>query len=172
VADLFHSIRKAGNAAVHHGQGDPTLHCWLSDGDVLIQRTNTLELVGSTAIYRGPSRTYVYPDLMMRVRIVDDAQRFLVWRYMNGRVARMYLQARATGTAGNIPKVNGATVRCVIVPVPPPLERSLLVRQLEASLTGAEAIEGAVKAALSRHASIDQSILARAFRGELVGSTV
>ena len=44
---------------------------FLETGDVLVQRSNTAELVGTTAIFDGPPATFVYPDLMMRLRFKD-----------------------------------------------------------------------------------------------------
>ncbi len=39
---------------------------WLEPGDLLIQRANSIEFVGAAAIFDGPRKTYIYPDLMMR----------------------------------------------------------------------------------------------------------
>jgi type I restriction enzyme S subunit len=44
-------------------------HLWLTPGDILIQRANTLEYVGISAIYNGPEKTFIYPDLMMSKRL-------------------------------------------------------------------------------------------------------
>ena len=42
-------------------------HLWLSNGDILIQRGNSKELVGIAAVYDGPSNEFIYPDLMMKI---------------------------------------------------------------------------------------------------------
>ena len=44
-------------------------HLWLQEGDILIQRSNSEQYVGVAAVYRGPPREFIYPDLMMKVRI-------------------------------------------------------------------------------------------------------
>lgn len=46
---------------------------FLKPGDVLVQRSNTIDLVGTTAVFDGPADVYAYPDLMMRVRFKDPA---------------------------------------------------------------------------------------------------
>ncbi|RWI18630.1 MAG: hypothetical protein EOQ92_22970 [Mesorhizobium sp.] len=53
---------------------------WLVPGDLLVQRANTIEYLGSTAIFDGPVKTYIYPDLMMRLRINDHELRRYLWR--------------------------------------------------------------------------------------------
>jgi type I restriction enzyme, S subunit len=52
---------------------------YLKPGDVLVQRSNTLDLVGTTAVFDGPVGMYVYPDLMMRMRFRDDATAHWFW---------------------------------------------------------------------------------------------
>ena len=50
---------------------DPHSDLFLQGGDVLIQRSNTPELVGTAAVFDGPSAVYTYPDLIMRLRFKD-----------------------------------------------------------------------------------------------------
>ena len=45
---------------------------WLSPGDVLIQRGNSLEYVGIAAVYEGAEHQFIYPDLMIRIRVADS----------------------------------------------------------------------------------------------------
>jgi type I restriction enzyme S subunit len=142
---------------------------WLRPGDLLVQRANTIEYVGSSAIYDGPEKTYIYPDLMMRIRITDPALRFYVCLYLNSPPARRYLQARATGTAGNMPKISGATLRNLPVPIPTVpggIQEAVTRMQALGSATDRTLAEcGTAHRLLSR---LDASILSRAFRGELV----
>lgn len=141
---------------------------WLEPGDLLIQRANSLEYLGAAAIYEGPRKTYIYPDLMMRVRIGCPHLRKLVWRYLNGQVARTYFQCNATGTAGNMPKINGDTVRKLIVPLPDPDG----IKRINAIIDHATAWLDKIATEHARAElllpKLDQAILAKAFRGELV----
>ncbi len=141
---------------------------WLRGGDILIQRANSLEHLGATAIYNGTERSFIYPDLMMRVRIADPSLRTYFWRYMNGRSARRWLKERATGTAGNMPKISGATLKELPVPVPPPGERAVINRRIDRAFAAIDRLEQAGIETEARLAALDQSILAKAFRGELV----
>ncbi|TWA89852.1 type I restriction enzyme S subunit [Azospirillum brasilense] len=141
---------------------------WLRDGDILIQRANSLEYLGATAIYKGEEKSFIYPDLMMRVRIADTSLRTYLWRYMNGRSARRWLRERATGTAGNMPKISGTTLKELPVPVPPPGERAVINRRIDQAFAAIDRLEQVSLENESRLATLDQSILAKAFRGELV----
>ncbi len=110
----------------------PESTLWLRPGDLLIQRSNTPELVGTAAIYDGPPDAYIYPDLMMRVRLRDSDLTRWVWRYLNSPGGRVRVRRLAAGSAGNMPKLNAAKLRSVRVPLPPPDEQRRIAAILDA----------------------------------------
>jgi len=147
----------------------PASPYWLRPGDVLVQRANTIDYVGATAIFDGPPQTYIYPDLMMRIRIKDQATRHLIWRFLNAEPARRYFRAHATGTAGNMPKINGTVLRALPISIPVAIEeRAEIVRRIETAFAWIDRLAGEAASARSLVDRLDQSILAKAFRGELV----
>ena len=147
----------------------PTSPYWLEPGDLLVQRSNTIEYVGAAAIFDGPCRTYIYPDLMMRIRIKDETNRLYVWRFLNSDEARRYFRERATGTAGNMPKINGGTLRSLPVPLPSTVgERQQIVRRIDTAFTWIDRLAAEATSARKLIDHLDQAILAKAFRGELV----
>src|SRR5262249_51894059 len=113
-------------------------------------------------------RTYIYPDLMMRLRMGDPVLRTYVWRYLNSPPARAYFQAKATGTAGNMPKINGETVRSLQVPVPPRAEMAEIVCRLAAAYSWLARLSAEHARAAQLLPKLEQAILAKAFRGQLV----
>lgn len=140
---------------------------WLRDGDLLIQRANTLEYVGVAAIYRGPERTFIYPDLMMRARVNDAADVRFVLRALSTEAARRYFRSNATGTAGSMPKVNQAVVSEVPIPLAPIAEQKRIADKLDALLARVDACRqrlDRVPAILKR---FRQSVLAAATSGKL-----
>jgi len=146
---------------------DPKSHAWLQPNDVLIQRANSLELLGSTAIYQGEANQYVYPDLMMRVRLEEASTRKLLILYLNSILARNYFQRNATGVAGNMPKINGATLKALPIPVPPLAEQHQIVAEVEARTTAIDKLEAELDRQITRSNRLRQSTLAAAFRGRL-----
>ena len=68
---------------------------FLEVGDVLVQRSNTAELVGTTAVYQGPEATFIYPDLMMRLRFKRPVEGEWFWRYANSRMGRTFFRSIA-----------------------------------------------------------------------------
>jgi type I restriction enzyme S subunit len=104
---------------------------WLMPGDLLVQRSNTRELVGTAAIYEGPPATYIYPDLMMRLRFADASIARWVWRYMNSPTGRRFFERIAAGAAGSMPKISGAKLRSMVIPLPGRTERERLLSLLD-----------------------------------------
>jgi len=143
-------------------------HLWLEDGDILIQRGNTLEYVGVSAIYRGPKKAFIYPDLMMKVKTQDNILvRYLHYSLLSEPV-RDYFRNNATGTAGNMPKINQKVVMSAPISVPPLNEQQEIVSRVNTLFALADQILEKQKNAQQKTIKLRSSILAKAFRGELV----
>jgi type I restriction enzyme S subunit len=141
---------------------------WLRPGDLLIQRSNSIDYVGVSAIYEGPPQTYLYPDLMVRIRIHNSICRKFIWRFLSSSFARSYFKRNATGTAGNMPKINGSVVRNLEIPTPSIAEMDDLNSHIECALARLDRLGAEAKSAAALLDRLDQAILGKAFRGELV----
>lgn len=89
---------------------DPRSELFLKPGDLLVQRSNTSELVGTAAVFDGPPQVYVYPDLMMRFRCRDLVTAQWVWRYANSHNGRRFFTSIAAGSTGSMPKISGGKI--------------------------------------------------------------
>ncbi len=105
---------------------------FLKNGDLLIQRGNSLEYVGIAAIYDGPDDAYIYPDLMMRLQLSTCVKTEFIHIMLVCADGRSYFQRNATGTQGTMPKVNQATVAGAPIPLPPLAEQSRIVTRVTA----------------------------------------
>ncbi len=146
----------------------PNAKYWLRKGDILVQRANSLEYVGATAIFDGPEQTYIYPDLMMRIRVSSNSLGTYLWRYLNSDIARQYFQSNATGTAGNMPKINGKVLKSTPIPLPPANGMDELLRLVDNSMSAINTIYFELAQAQRLRTRLEQATLAKAFRGELV----
>lgn len=143
-------------------------HLWLEPGDILIQRANTLEYVGVSAIYDGPRNTFIYPDLMMKCRPNSRIQGRFLFYVLSAESTRKYFRENATGTAGNMPKINQQTVMSTPIALPPIDEQAEIVRRVERLLSIADRMEQRRTAATKHVQRLTSLTLAKAFRGELV----
>lgn len=142
-------------------------YLWLKSGDILIQRGNTLEYVGIAAIYEGTPNEFIYPDLMMKVQANDKIISKYLYYVLLTEKTRNYFRNNATGTAGNMPKINQRVVMDTQISLPPLFEQQEIVNRVETLLKLADQIEEQYEAAQEQLDKLPQVILAKAFRGEL-----
>lgn len=88
-------------------------------------------------------------------------------QFLKMRLMENYQETRKAAAGGNQPNLNLNKVREIPVIVPPLPEQAEIVRRVEQLFAYADTIEKQVKSALTRVNSLTQSILAKAFRGEL-----
>lgn len=87
--------------------------------------------------------------------------------FMKIRLMENYEQTRKTAVGGNQPNLNLNKVREISIKLPSLEEQAQIVNRVEKLFAYADTIEKQVQAALLRVNNLTQSILAKAFRGEL-----
>ena len=81
---------------------------------------------------------------------------------------RKYFRDNATGTAGNMPKINQKVVSCAPIMLPSIEEQKSIVAVVEKLKRFSDLVVKRADSARGRSNDLTQSILAKAFRGELV----
>ena len=104
---------------------------WLRNNDLLIQRSNSRELVGTSCIYTGADNAYIYPDLMMRMRVLNGVDVQYIDYVLKSPMTRNYYMASASGTSESMPKINQKIVSFTLVPLPSLAEQKRIVEKLE-----------------------------------------
>lgn len=92
----------------------------LGIGDLLISRSNTIELVGLAGIFSEDRTDVSFPDTMMLLKI--DGQRVnaqYLEQYLLSRTGRRQLQAIAAGTSASMKKINRKGLASIQIPLPP-----------------------------------------------------
>jgi type I restriction enzyme S subunit len=141
---------------------------WLEPGDILIERSNTPQLVGTAALYPGERAFAIFPDLLIRARIAEPLLASYVEIVLRSDRSRQFFRQRAQGIAGSMPKIDQSTVLNLPVPLPPLPEQYRIVAEVERRLSIVAEIETVVANSLIRAARLRQSILRQAFAGQLV----
>ena len=133
---------------------------YLKQGDLLIQRGNSIDYVGISAIYDRPSDRFIYPDLMMRIQLTPSVDSRFVHRWLNCTFGRTYFMTNATGTQGTMPKVNQTTVAQTPVPLPPLAEQSRIVAEVEKLLVLTASLKARLTAAQTKQAHLAEALIA------------
>jgi hypothetical protein len=100
----------------------------LTDGDVLMSRANTSDLVGMVGTYRDIGGPCSYPDLMMRLRPGPAVSAEYLEIALRTPDARRQIQAVASGTSASMAKISSSTVLGLTISVPSRREQEGIVR--------------------------------------------
>lgn len=139
----------------------------LKSGDVLFNRTNSPELVGKTSIYRGEMPA-IYAGYLIKL---DYEKNIVVGDYLNyylnsSKAKEYYMQVKTDGVSQS--NINAKKIGEFEIPLPTITEQHEIVRLIDDLLARERSVQQAAEQALASIDLMKKSILARAFRGELV----
>lgn len=93
-------------------------HLWLKAGDILIQRGNSANFVGSNVLIYSDVEKTIYPDLMMKIRTNEALLPEYLSLWLSSPQTRNYMWERMTGTSGTMPKISKKVVESIPIHVP------------------------------------------------------
>ncbi|HEY9899311.1 MAG TPA: restriction endonuclease subunit S [Pantanalinema sp.] len=139
---------------------------FLEAGDILFNRTNSPELVGKTAVFEGADGPVSFASYLIRVRVRGCLPQ-IVSMYINSPFGRAWVGENINQQVGQA-NINGSKLRALTIPVPPLEEQRHIVAVVERALMSRGQVRETVGITLDGLETLTQSILAKAFRGELV----
>ncbi|MBA5863641.1 MAG: hypothetical protein GDA65_13175 [Nitrospira sp. CR1.1] len=147
---------------------DSRARYWVRNGDFLITRSNTPELVGHVAIASGIEKPTIYPDLIMRMN-PDPAKAVTEFLYYQMRTSalRKEISGRAQGANPTMKKISNEAVRTLPIVVPPIREQHRVVAQLDSLAAETQRLESIYRQKLAELGELKQSLLHQAFTGQL-----
>ena len=141
---------------------------WLTRGDILVQRSNTPDLVGTTAMYAGPDEWAIFPDLLIRVRVGEKVLPEYATLVLQSRRGRSYFKSRAKGLAGSMPKIDQSTIENFTIPVPSLDEQERVVAEVREQVDRVSHVSAELRRAWRRSGGLRKALLRTAFSGKLV----
>lgn len=141
----------------------------LESGDLLMIRSNgSVSIVGRCAMVRDIHTHLLYAGYLIRLRphfaAVDSA--FLYWQLIS-HALRHQIEKAAKSTSG-VNNINSGEIQSLIIAVCSIAEQREIVIQLEEKLSAVSALEADIDQNLQKAEALRQSILKKAFAGELV----
>ena len=111
---------------------DPVPELGIRDGDLLVSRANTRELVGSAAVPDQNFPRLMLCDKLYRLRVRAEVcdSRFIS-RYLGAAAARSQLELSATGASASMVNIGQTAVMDLLIALPPLAEQRAIVRLSE-----------------------------------------
>ncbi|MGE0684297.1 MAG: restriction endonuclease subunit S [Candidatus Binatia bacterium] len=137
----------------------------VQDGDVLVTRKNTYDLVAACVFVRNPPPKLLLPDTIFRFRLKANGKLIPVflWGILSFPSFRKQVQILASGSAGSMPNISKEKFMGVRLPVPP-----LSLQQKFAALVEChERQRAGQQEALRQAEHLFQTLLHPAFNGGL-----
>jgi type I restriction enzyme S subunit len=139
----------------------------LKAGDLLFNTRNSVELVGKVAIWPSAKPGYVYNNNLLRMRFTEDVLPEFAFWYMISPTFRRYLAGVKSATT-SVAAIYQRSIYAAPFPLPTLEVQRETVRMVRASMQWITTIAREQIGAFKLLDHLDQGLVAKAFRGELV----
>ena len=133
----------------------------VEDGDLLFNRTNSRELVGKTALFRG-NRQSIFAGYLVRFRMALDICPEYANFVMNSILHNEWCNEVKTDALGQS-NINATKLRMFRFPLPPSLEQSIIVAKVKKLLVLCDQLEVEIANNQSHSKQLMQAVLKEAF---------
>jgi len=138
----------------------------LEPGDVLFNRTNSPDLVGKTAIYRG-EQPAIYAGYLIRVKCAETLLPEYLNYALNSSVGRTYCW-QVKSDSVNQSNINAQKLKAFEFVVPTIDEQQQIIDQIHSAFSKIDRLSAEAGKAQKLIERLDERILTKAFAGELV----
>jgi type I restriction enzyme S subunit len=146
---------------------EPPEHTRIRAGDFLFSRANTLELVGACVIVRTKPENLFLSDKILRLVTSDDLKPWLLWFFRSAE-GRRALENASSGNQMSMRNISQKALNDISVPFADKATRAEIVRRIESAFQKIDRIAADAASGSKLLGRLDQAILTKAFRGELV----
>ena len=139
----------------------------LKNGDILFNTRNSYELVGKNAIVYNINKPMIYNNNLMRIRTKSQIDsKFLVYQMNSTKFKNCIKRVKKATT--NICALYSKDIFPILINIPTLLEQQRIVEEIEKRFTVADELEKTINDGLEKAKQLKQSILKKAFSGQLV----
>jgi type I restriction enzyme S subunit len=141
-------------------------YLWLTRGDILIQRGNSMEFVGVSAIYCGEKHKFIYPDLMMKLKPSVSISEVFIHDALMSPYCRDYFRSNASGAQKSMPKITQSVVANTLIPFCSQTEQKVIVAKVEKLLAICDQLETQINTNQTHAKQLMKAVLKEAFSHE------
>jgi type I restriction enzyme S subunit len=139
----------------------------LKEGDFLVNRVNSRELVGKSAVIPDNLERCVYESKNIRLRFFKDIVHSKLVNYWFLHYSQKFFNKNAQQTVG-MASINQNQLSIMPFPLSPYIEQLVMIEEIERHFSQIDHIENIITTSLRQAETLRQSILKQAFEGRLV----
>ncbi|OAB55911.1 hypothetical protein AY599_17905 [Leptolyngbya valderiana BDU 20041] len=139
----------------------------IKDGDIIMSRSNTKELVGSVAITKNPRKKLMLCDLLYRLNTARNIDKNYLVRLLRSSIARFQYESNSRGTSGSMQKLSQETIKNLVFGIPPKLEQNRIEDYLINQTSEIEKIEKSVRKAIDTLKEYRTALITNAVTGKI-----
>ncbi|MBS0960889.1 restriction endonuclease subunit S [Acetobacter thailandicus] len=139
----------------------------LRRGDVLFNTRNSVELVGKVALWQDGRDRHVYNNNILRLRFNEKVVPRFATLWMMSEPFRAYLQTQKSATT-SVCAIYQRSIMAAPFPLPSVAEQKAVVTKIDSAFAWIDRLTADATNARKLIDHLDQSVLAKAFTGELV----
>lgn len=140
----------------------------ISIGDILVNRVNSMPYLGKCGLVKHLNERTVFESNIMKIRVNNEiAIPEYISKFLTSKKGLSELRKNAK-QAVNQASINQTDVSNVLIPLPKTKEQHQIVQEIESRLSVADKMEESIAQSLQQAEALRQSILKKAFSGELV----
>jgi type I restriction enzyme S subunit len=132
--------------------------------NILIQRSNSIDYVGVSAIYTGKPKEFIYPDLMMKLEVIEPIYVSFIHKVLSSPFNREYYRVNAKGVQKTMPKITQGIVSDTMIPFPPLAEQRAIVLYIERIFAMIDKLEFQVEERKGQTEGLLQAVLGEVFQ--------
>ena len=148
--------------------GKENQNYFIKDGDFLLSRANTIELVGACVIVKQAKRRIMLSDKTLRLAFNVTGAKAYFLQCLRSHLGRNEIMKRSTGNQDSMRNIGQDRIRNIIVPVCSIAEMEEVVSCLDNVFMRTRAMEAEIEVEIRRSETLRQAILKKAFSGQLV----
>ena len=139
----------------------------LKRSNLVVNRVNSPSHLGKSIVLDEENLPAVFESNMMRLELSSDREARYVHTFLTSDLGKSLLTGNAKW-AVNQASINQSDVCRTPIPLAPPREQEILLKQAESAITALTKVDNQLSSMIATLTQLDQSILSTAFRGELV----
>ncbi|NJN61977.1 MAG: restriction endonuclease subunit S [Coleofasciculaceae cyanobacterium RL_1_1] len=139
----------------------------IKDGDILISRANTKELLGSAAIVVDLRLKLIFCDKLYRIITKYEVNKNYLIRYLRSSLARFQYEREATGTSISMQNIGQDTIKNLIIPFPPIEEQKTIAKYIEKEIARIDAKIAKTKRIIELQKEYRTALISEAVTGKI-----